>query len=53
MELGDNDRAFQWFDKAIEARSLFSNEIKVEPMYDSLHSDPRFAALLKKMNLPN
>ena len=27
--------------------------IKVEPLLNSLHNDPRFAALLKKLNLPN
>jgi len=26
---------------------------KVEPLLNSLHKDPRYAALLKKLNLPN
>ena len=26
---------------------------KVEPLLKSLHNDPRYAALLKKLNLPN
>jgi hypothetical protein len=26
---------------------------KLEPLLSSLHNDPRFAALLKKLNLPN
>ena len=26
---------------------------KVEPLLKSLHKDPRYAALLKKLNLPN
>jgi hypothetical protein len=26
---------------------------KLEPLLNSLHNDPRFGALLKKLNLPN
>lgn len=53
MDLGDKDGAFEWFARAVEQHSMFIDELKVEPMYDSLHSDPRFTALLKKMNLAN
>jgi hypothetical protein len=27
--------------------------IKLEPLLKSLHNDPRYGALLKKLNLPN
>ena len=53
MDIGDRDRAFEWFNRAVEQRSMFSDEIMVEPMYRPLHSDPRWPALLKKMNLGN
>jgi TolB-like protein/Tfp pilus assembly protein PilF len=51
MDTGDIDRAFEWLGRAVEQRSRFSEEIKVEPMYEPLHSDPRWGVLLRKMNL--
>jgi tetratricopeptide (TPR) repeat protein len=51
MDVGDKDRAFEWFEKGVEEHSMFIDELKVEPMYDSLRSDPRFTALLRKMRL--
>ncbi|GAJ08191.1 unnamed protein product, partial [marine sediment metagenome] len=49
--LGKKDQAFEWLEKAYEERSAGLPQIKVEPMFDSLRSDPRFIAMLKKMNL--
>ncbi len=51
MDLGDRDRAFEWFARGVDEHSMFIDEMKVEPMYDSLRSDPRFTTLLRKMNL--
>ena len=51
MDVGDKDRAFEWFEKGVEEHLMFIDELKVEPMYDSLRSDPRFTALLRKMRL--
>jgi len=49
--LGDKDKAFEWLDKAVEQRDPIHYTIKVVPMFRSLHSDPRWAVLLKKMGL--
>jgi tetratricopeptide (TPR) repeat protein len=49
--LGDRDQAFAWLDKAYEAR-LGLNFIKVDPLWDNLRSDSRFADLLHRMGLP-
>jgi adenylate cyclase len=49
--LGDNDRAFQWMDKAYDERSFFLVNLKL-PMFDALRSDPRFQAIYKKVGLP-
>ena len=50
--LNDKDQAFEWLNKAYEARSIFLSLIKVETVVDNLRSDPRFKELLKRMNLP-
>jgi len=50
--LGENDRAFEWLDKAYEERSNWLSYVKVEPRLDPLRSDPRFADLLRHMGLP-
>ena len=50
--LGDKDEAFGILEKAVEKRQLIT-PLKVEPPLESLHSDPRWKALLRRMNLPN
>ena len=51
-ELGEKDQAFAWLDKAYTEKSDLLAYIKVFPELDTLLSDPRYAALLKKMGLP-
>jgi TolB-like protein/Tfp pilus assembly protein PilF len=50
--LGDNDRAIDWITKAFEERSFNMVYVKVHPIYDPLRQDPRFIALLRRMQFP-
>ncbi len=47
------DEAFEWLDRAYAQRDPSLMSTKMDPLLKSLHNDPRFAALLKKLNLPN
>jgi len=49
--LGEQDLAFAWLEKAYEVRSEGLLALKVDPVLDSLRSDPRFTDLLRRMNL--
>ena len=49
---GEQDRALEWLERAVKQRDGGLVNIKVDPMLQRLHGDPRYAALLKKMNLP-
>ena len=51
--LGDNDRAFQWLDKAYNDHDSRLVGAKVEFLFDPLRSDPRFHSLLRRMNFPD
>ncbi len=48
-----SDEAFEWLDRAYAQRDSGLIGTKVEPLLKSLHKDPRYAALLKKLNFPN
>ncbi|HWY54931.1 MAG TPA: tetratricopeptide repeat protein [Terriglobales bacterium] len=50
--LGEQDRAFEWLEKAYEVRDDQLPEVKAEPLFDGVRSDPRYADLLRRMNLP-
>jgi TolB-like protein/Flp pilus assembly protein TadD len=51
FRLGDNDRGFEWLDKALEAGDHWVEFIKVWPGMDGVRSDPRYAAILEKLKL--
>jgi tetratricopeptide (TPR) repeat protein len=50
--IGDKDRAFQLLETAVEARDEIVVVIKEDPPLELLHSDPRWKALLRRMNFP-
>ena len=50
--LGENGRALEWLERAGEERSPRLVFLSVEPAFDGLRGDPRFAALRKKLGLP-
>ncbi len=49
--LGNRDRAFEWLEKALDEKSGMALFIKVEPLFDPLRGDRRFAALVKRIGL--
>ena len=51
VAFGEKDKAFEGLEKAYNERSLGFEEIKVNPIFDPLRSDPRFQDLLRRMNL--
>ncbi len=51
IALNDKDQAFAWMDKAVVDRSGFIGWLQVEPKFDPLRTDARYAALVKRMGL--
>ncbi len=49
--LKDNDSAFEWLEMARLNRSSPMAFINIEPFFDELRADPRFADLLERMGL--
>ena len=47
-----SDEAFEWLDRAYVQRDDDLIVTKVDPLLKSLLKDPRYAAFLKKLNLP-
>ena len=52
IALGETDRAFEWLEKALEARDWQMALLNVEPAFDALRSDQRFSALVERVGLP-
>jgi len=49
--LRDKDTAFKLLNKACDERTISMAYIKVEPLYDSLRGDPRYADLVQRIGL--
>jgi adenylate cyclase len=51
--IGDKDKAFEWLDKAYAERDgIVLAQLKVDPSFKNLRSDPRFGNFLRRMGLP-
>jgi prephenate dehydratase len=51
VALNDNDKALTELEKAYQARDIWMYNFYVDPVFDPIRSEPRFKAILKKMNL--
>ncbi len=49
--LPDNDRAFEWLERARQARDPWIPYVKVDPWFDKLRTDRRFDSLLASLGL--
>ena len=50
--LGKMDEAFQFLERAYETRDSWCIHLRAAPLVDPLRADPRFQALLRRMNFP-
>ncbi len=48
---GEKDKAFEWLERAYQQRDSGLNGIAYDPLLSSLQSDPRYGALLGKLEL--
>jgi len=48
--LGDKGKAFDSLDKAFDERSTLLTYLKMDPRFDSLRAEPRFKAMLRRLN---
>jgi TolB-like protein/DNA-binding winged helix-turn-helix (wHTH) protein/Tfp pilus assembly protein PilF len=52
VALGNKDEALHWLEKSYENRDWPLVQLKVEPQWDPLRSDPRFQNLVRRVGLP-
>ena len=46
---GEKEQAFAWLAKAVQERNRLAWELKINPLFDPLRSDPRFEELMRKI----
>ena len=49
--LGEIDTGFECLERSLEEFSLFRLRLKLDPMFDCVHDDPRFIAILERIGL--
>jgi serine/threonine-protein kinase len=49
---GEDSLALDWLERALEERDPNMPYLAADPFYDPLRDNPRFQALLRRMNLP-
>jgi TolB-like protein/DNA-binding winged helix-turn-helix (wHTH) protein len=52
VRVGDKECAFEWLERGFQQRDDLMIILKVEPVLDSLHSDPRFHDLVRRVGIP-
>ena len=47
--LGDRNRAFEWLERAYQEREGILIPLNVDPFFDGLRDDPRFASIIRRV----
>jgi hypothetical protein len=50
--LESKDGVFEYLEKAYQDRAAELVDLKSDPVFDFVHLDPRYVALIRKMNFP-
>jgi tetratricopeptide (TPR) repeat protein len=50
--IGDKECAFEWLEKGLNERDDLMINLNVDPPLKSLHSDPRFKELVRRVGIP-
>ena len=48
---GEADKAIEWLDRAYRQQDAGLTRLTLDPFFSALHGDPRFRALVRRMNL--
>jgi serine/threonine protein kinase/Tfp pilus assembly protein PilF len=51
--LGDLDKAFTILNESIDKRDVLLTNVKEDPGFERLHSDPRWKLMLRRLNFPD
>jgi TolB-like protein/DNA-binding winged helix-turn-helix (wHTH) protein/Tfp pilus assembly protein PilF len=49
---GEPGKSFEWLERGYKQRDAGLPDIKIDPLFNNLRHDPRYAELLKRMRLP-
>jgi DNA-binding winged helix-turn-helix (wHTH) protein/TolB-like protein/Flp pilus assembly protein TadD len=49
--LGEKDKAFEWYERALRERDVLLVLMKVDPMFDNVRADARFGDLMRRVGL--
>jgi len=53
LSLDEQNRAFEWLEKAFEERAEWMIYLPVDPRFDKLRADPRFKSILRRAGFAN
>ncbi len=51
VTLGEIDQGFELLDQAYKDGDFWVRELKVDPLFENVRSDPRYDTMLKKLRL--
>ena len=52
LAFGKKEEALTWLEKEVEDRSTYATWYAIDALLDVVRDEPRFKAMLKRMNLP-
>ena len=52
IALDQRNEAFEWLEKDVNDRTIYASSYAIEPALDDVRDEPRFKAMLQRLNLP-